>query len=190
MFRRLTAIVCLAFTVSASLHGADAPLFPQPQKEHAWLQQFVGEWELESEAAAGPGQPAMKCQGTEAVRSIGGFWIVSDLHSQVHETSISAVLTLGYDPESKQYVGTWIDSTNSYLWKYQGSVDPTGKIITLEAEGPNPMLGGKVCKFRDVTEFKSADLRTMSSAVQMDSGEWVTFMTGTARRKPQPATKQ
>jgi len=43
----------------------------EPQKEHQWLQQLVGEWTYEGEASMGPDKPPEKFQGTESVRSIG-----------------------------------------------------------------------------------------------------------------------
>ena len=50
----------------------------EPQKEHQWLQQLVGEWTYENEAMMGPDQPLMKSQGTERVRSLGGLWTVGE----------------------------------------------------------------------------------------------------------------
>ena len=47
----------------------------EAQKEHHWLERFVGEWEYEGEAIMGPDQPPMKWKGTESVRSIGGLWV-------------------------------------------------------------------------------------------------------------------
>jgi hypothetical protein len=157
--------------------------FPTPQKEHAWLTQFVGEWETQTEASAGPGQPEMKCQGTMSARMLGGFWIVSQWNTEMMGMRVSAVQTIGYDGESKEYIGTWVDSMLNHVWKYQGSVDASGKILTLEAEGPNFMQGGKSAKFRDAYEFKSKDHIVMTSSMQDEDGNWVTFMTGDVRRK-------
>ena len=35
----------------------------EPQKEHQWLQQLVGEWTYEAEATMEPGQPPSKFEG-------------------------------------------------------------------------------------------------------------------------------
>jgi hypothetical protein len=172
--------------VVAIARGQEAPKFPGPQKEHEWLTKFAGEWETESEAVAGPGQPAMKCKGTIQSRMLGGFWVISELKSDMMGTPITAIQTIGYDSQSKKYVGTWVDSMMNYLWKYTGSVDDSGKILTLEAEGPNFVQPGKLAKFRDIYEFKSPDHIVLSSAMQGDDGKWTTFMTGTARRTAQP----
>jgi hypothetical protein len=69
-----------------------------------------------------------------------------------------------------------------HLWVYEGTLDPTGKIMTLEAEGPNMMdPAGGTALYRDVIEFRSADHRTLSSYARVD-GKWVQFMTATYRR--------
>ena len=48
----------------------------EPQKEHKWLEQ-LGEWEIEMEAATGPGQPPAKHTGTDTVRSLT-LWVQCD----------------------------------------------------------------------------------------------------------------
>jgi hypothetical protein len=45
----------------------------EPQQEHQWLQQLVGEWTYEAEATMEPGQPPSKFEGSESVRSLGGL---------------------------------------------------------------------------------------------------------------------
>jgi hypothetical protein len=180
--RYLAACGVLLFIACGSVHGQESAA-PAPTKEHEWLKQFVGEWETAAEADLGPGSPPLKCTGEERFRTIGGFWVVGELKSLVSGTEMMGVLTLGYDEKQKRYTGSWVDSSGSYLWKYSGSLDPTGKILTLEAEGPNPMLPGKICKYRDMHEIKSKDDRTSTSQMLSDDGKWVTFMTGTSKRK-------
>jgi len=36
---------------------------------------------------------------------------------------LTGILTLGYDPQKKKYVATWMDSVSSYLWKYEATMD-------------------------------------------------------------------
>lgn len=162
---------------------AAMPEMPAPEKEHGWLQQLVGEWNFEGECLMAPDAPPTKATGSESVRSLGGFWVVSDGKSEVMGQKMSSVLTLGYDPQRKKYVGTWIDSVTSYMWNYVGTVDATGKILTLETEGPSFTTPGKNCKFREVIEVKSKTHKTFSSSMLGDDGKWTTFMTAQYRRK-------
>jgi hypothetical protein len=176
-----TVLVTLCSATLAS--AQELPEFPKPQEEHEWLQKFVGEWESESEMTAESGQTGVKCKGTMTSRTLGGYWIISDVKSEMMGFTVNAVQTIGYDTEKKQYVGTWVDSMFNHLWKYTGTVDESGKKLTLEAEGPNFMTPGKTAKFRDAYEFKSDDHIVTTSSMQGDDGKWVTFMTGNVRRK-------
>jgi len=182
--KAITVIASFCIVFAASRLAAQEPHnMPAPQKEHEWLAQFVGEWEMESEATAAPGQPAMHSTGTISSRAVGGFWVVSDLKADMMGTQFVALQTFGYDTESNKYVGTWVDSMANYMWRYEGTVDPSGKALILDTEGPNYMLDGKLTKFRDAYEFKSKDHIVMTSSMMGDDGKWATFMTGHARRK-------
>jgi len=177
-----SAVTLLWLLSAASLGAEETPAFPQPQKEHEWLKQFAGEWEAESEAVAGPGQPAMKCKGTMKARMLGGFWVVKELKNEAGGVTVDAVQTIGYDAKSKKYVGTWIDSVLNHLWTYTGSVDESGKILTLEAEGPNLLKEGETAKYRDTYEMKSKDHIIATSLMLGEDGKWVPFMKGNLRR--------
>ncbi len=169
------------FIVAFFAAPQDPPQMPKPVKEHEWLQQFLGEWESEGEITE-PGAEPMKVKGTETARAIGGFWVMGEIKSEMMGQPFTGIITVGYDPEKKKYVGTWIDSMTSLLWKYEGSVDKDGKTLTLESIGPNMKEPGKTAKYRDATEFRSKDHRVFTSSVEMD-GKWVTFMTINYRRK-------
>jgi hypothetical protein len=174
----------LALTIAATaVRAQEPPQFPKPQKEHEWLQQFLGEWEMDSECMPIAGQPPFKSKMQEKVRSIGGFWVMSEGEMEMMGMKSSIVMTLGYSPEEKKYIGTWTDSMQPHMWHYEGSVDATGKILTLEADGPSMLKPGTTAKYRDVTEFKSKDERVFSSYIQNEKGEWVKMASGIAKRK-------
>ncbi|HVE40309.1 MAG TPA: DUF1579 domain-containing protein [Planctomycetota bacterium] len=162
-----------------TLTAAEAQEMPKPQKEHEWLQQIVGEWETEGEVLE-PGKPPTKTKGSESSRLIGGFWALSEHKGDFMGTPFTGILTLGFNPEKKKYVGTWVDSLTSRLWTYEGSVDEAGKILTLDTEGPGQ--DGKPAKFRESIEVKDKDHKSYSSSVYQD-GKWVTFLTIKYTRK-------
>ncbi len=166
------------------LHAQDAPQMPGAEKEHDWLKQLVVEWEMESEMVSGPGQPSQKIKGIESVRTVGGLWIIAEIKGDTPMgTPMAAVLTLGFDPQKKKYVGTWIDSHLNHLWLYEGTIDPTGKILTLETEGPDMKDMTKRAKYRDVLEIKSKDHKVLTSSTLGEDGKWLTFNTASYRRK-------
>ena len=172
--------------VTVGLKAQEPPKMPAPEKEHGWLEQLVGDWTTEMVAASMPGQPATeeKCNGTESVRSVGGFWTLSEFKGTMPGgMPMSGVMTLGYDAQKKKYIGTWVDSSNSHMWHYLGTLDPAGKVLTLEAEGPDMMTPGKMAKYRDVIEIKGKSERTLTSSMQGGDGKWTPMMTLTAKRK-------
>lgn len=156
-----------------------------PQKEHQWLQKLVGEWTSEAEMAMEPGQSTETCKGTESVRSLGGLWILAEGQGEMPGGGpATMMLTLGYDPRKKRFVGTWVGSMMTHLWVYDGFLDAAGKVLTLEAEGPN-MAGpeGAMAKYRDVIAMESDDHRLLTSHMLGDDGKWQPFMTAHYRRR-------
>jgi len=155
----------------------------EPLSEHRWLERLVGEWTWESEAAMEPGKPPAKYTGTESVRSLEGVWVVCEGRGEMPGGGASTtIMTLGYDPARKRCVGTFIGSMMTFLWLYEGELDPAGSVLTLATEGPSPTDDGKTAKYRDVIEFKSNDHRTLTSNFLGDDGTWHQFMTSNYRR--------
>lgn len=175
---RLAAALLFAGTLLA----AEPPAMPKPVAEHDWLKQFAGEWETETEIFMEPGKPPMKARGTESARMLGGFWVMGEHKGEFMGTPFTGVMTVGFDPGKKKYVGTWVDSNTSALWQYVGTVDASGKVLTLETEGFCPMEQ-QVCQFKDVIEFKSSDHRVLTSTKLGKDGKWTPVMTLNAHRK-------
>jgi hypothetical protein len=156
----------------------------QPQKEHKWLHKLVGDWTFEIECDAGPDQPKSISTGTESVRSFGGIWTIGDgLAPGPDGAEFKSIMTLGYDPQKKKFVGTFIGTMMTNLWVYEGSLDAAEKILTLDTEGPSFTDPTKIVKYQDIIEFISDDERTLSSQSLGDDGKWTKFMKATYRRK-------
>lgn len=154
------------------------------QKEHQWLQKFIGEWTYETEALMGPAQPPEKSTGTESVRSLGDLWIVAEGQGEMPGCGpATTMMTLGYNPQKKRYVGTWVGSMMTHLWPYDGELDAAETTLTLDSEGPGMADDGSMAQYRDVIEFKSDDHRVLTSHVLGDNGEWKQFMTANYQRQ-------
>ncbi|MCA9071841.1 MAG: DUF1579 domain-containing protein [Planctomycetaceae bacterium] len=179
-FATAAALIVL---LSSSLGAQEQPTGSQATKEHEFLKKFVGDWESVGKTVAAPGQESMTCGGKIHNKMVGGFWVVSEMKSEMSGMKFTAIQTIGYDEKSKKYVGTWIDSMMNHMWKYEGSVDKTGKILTLDTEGPDFFKPGATAKYRDIYEFKSDDHILTTSEMQGKDGKWITFMTGDTKRK-------
>lgn len=155
----------------------------EPTKEHQWLKKFVGEWTSESECAMSPDKPNEKFTGSESAHMVGDLWMVANGRGNMPGGGeATMVLTIGYDPETGKFIGTWFGSMMTTLWIYEGTLDPTGKILALHAEGPDMSQPGKTGKYRDSIEFKSDDHRVLTSAMLGEDGKWQQFMTAHYRR--------
>ena len=162
----------------------------EPQKEHQWLQKFIGEWTFEGEAPMEPGKPPEKFRWTESVRPVGDLWVLAECQAEMPGCGPSTtVLTIGYDPLKGRFVGTFVASMMTHLWVYEGTLDSTGRVLSLDTEGPNMAAEGKTAKYKDVYEFKSDDHRVVTSHMLGDDGQWHTFMTAEYHRK-KPARRR
>jgi hypothetical protein len=176
-------MLSLIVLISAiSLRAAEMPPASQSTPQHEWLQKFVGEWETTSECKM-TGEAAV-CHGSFKGRMLGGLWLVGEIDTEMPGTGarVQALQTFGFNEKSKQYVGHWVDSMFNHQWSYVGSVDESGKILTMEAEGPDMMGGSGTVQYRDTYEFVSANELKMSSAAKQGD-EWVTFMEAKSVRK-------
>jgi uncharacterized protein DUF1579 len=158
-------------------------MIPESQKEHQWLQKLIGDWTYESDATTDPGKPAEKFTGTESVRSLGSVWVLCEGRGEMPGGGMGLTLmTLGYDPQKKRFVGTFVGSMMTNLWIYDGSLDAAEKVLTLDSEGPSFSAEGKMAKYKDLIEFKSDDHRVLTSKFLSDDGKWHEFMTANYRR--------
>ncbi|MCO6045037.1 DUF1579 domain-containing protein [Aeoliella sp. ICT_H6.2] len=176
----LTGLVPVVLLCVANLASSQEMSAPTP--EHKWLDKFVGKWESTSAAPVGPDGGPMECTGTATYRMLGSFWVISDMKGEMPGMKFEAVQTIGYDPEAKAYIGTWVDTMMNHLWRYKGHVDKSGNKLLLEAEGPNPMDAGKIAKFRDSYEFDGKDHIIARSEIMSEDGTWVEMMRGDMRR--------
>jgi hypothetical protein len=152
----------------------------KPSKEHKWLEQLIGDWTYEMDA---PGETPDKFAGSESVRSLGGLWVLAEGRGAMPDGGEAVTLmTLGYDPDKKRFVGTFVASMMSYLWVYDGELDAAEKVLTLNADGPSMKPGGGMAKYRDIIEFEDDDHRLLTSKVLGDDGEWHPFMQARYRR--------
>lgn len=152
----------------------------EPQQEHQWLQQLLGDWAFETEATMEPGKPPQKFSGTESVRSLGGVWVICEGQGEMPGGGTGhTIMTLGYDPAKKRFVGTFIGSMMTNMWLYDGEL--VGNVLTLDTVGPS-FSGEGLTKYQDIIEVKSRDHRVLSSRTLGADGEWQHFMTANYRR--------
>jgi hypothetical protein len=174
-------MITMLIALGALAQDSKAPQMPKPEKEHALLKAFEGEWSTESEVKPDPNSPPMIFKGTSTGRSLGGFWSVLEHKAEIMGMPWSGVMNLGYDAASKTYVGTWFDSFNAHQWKLEGSADAAGKVLTLDTEGPCCQTG-KIEKFRETFEIRGKD-RLLFTSSKSVNGAWTPVLKVTYTRK-------
>ena len=156
----------------------------EPQQEHRWLAALVGEWTYESEPCAAPGQEPMKFTGSESVRTLGGLWVVGQGRGEMPGGSLAqTMITLGFDPDRGRFIGTWVGSMMTNMWVYEGELDASGKVLTLNTTGPTFDGSGKTANYQDIITVKDADHRILTSRVLGEDGQWTEFMMAHYRRR-------
>lgn len=175
---RCLAVIALWFVAFVTTTSAAEPQSGQPS---AWLKQLAGEWKTEAEVIV-PGQKSITAKGTESARMLGQNWLIVEGKAELGGMPFSSLQTLGYDPQAKKYVGTWVDSLSSYMWKYEGTLDESGRMLTLTTRGPCPQKNGELANVREVLEIVDKDQKTFTSYVEMAPGKWEKMVTVEAVR--------
>ncbi len=154
-----------------------------PRSEHQWLEQFVGEWTVEMRCRMGPDEQESTFTGRESVRSLGGLWIVCEGMSEMSEgCTARTIMTLGFDPRTGRFRGTFIGSMMTHLWLYDGTLDAGKTTLTLDTEGPGFGPDAAMTTFQDILELRPDGTRELRSQYREKTGEWRPFMWATYRR--------
>lgn len=155
----------------------------QPARDHKWLKQLVGEWDMTFKMYTQPDQLAAEAKGTDSVRTLGGHWVISEMKTTMMGAPYNGVMSLGHDPAKNQFHGTYIDSFGSVLWVYKGTLNEAGNTLTLETEGPSLAKVGQTAKYKEVIQITGKDTRTFNSSTQTEDGKWMKIVTIEYSRK-------
>ena len=116
-------------------------------------------------------------------KSLGGLWIVMESEGEDPNSGTwSSILSLGYDPQKKRYLGNFIASMMTHLWQYSGALDESGKKLILDTEGPRCEEEG-MAKYQDIIEIINEDHWILSSRILEEDGKWCSFMSAHHRRR-------
>lgn len=180
--------IVTALLVGGVLAQPSEPVTAQgePARDHEWLKQLVGEWDVQFKMYMQPDQPPMEAAGTDSVRTLGDQWIIAETKTTMMGVPYNGILTLGYSPLKEHFIGTWIDSFGGCLWVYKGTLNDAGDTLTLETEGPSLLEGpAKTARYKEVIQITGKDTRTFNSTMETPDGTWMKVVTIEHRRKGQ-----
>lgn len=170
----------VAMTVLVSGVRAQAA---ETARDHAWLKQLVGEWDVQYKMYMQPDQPPMEAAGSDSVRALGDHWIIAETKTTMMGAPFSGVLTVGYDLRKERFNATWIDSMGGHLWVYKCTLNDTGDTLTLETKGPSMESPDETARYKEVIRITGDDSRTFTSSIETEGGEWMTILSAEYRRK-------
>jgi hypothetical protein len=109
--------------------------------------------------------------GEETFRAFGELWVQS-----AGDIGFGPIqMTLGFDPETRRFVGTYIGATMPHLWRYDGALAPGEDRLVLKTTGPSFLEEGKQVPYRDEIELVSPDERVLRAWIQGPDGAWSQF---------------
>ena len=123
-----------------------------PGEAHQRLGVLVGVWETETKSwmgGEGSGEPMVTRGTTENSWFLGGRFLKQEFKGEMMGRTMSGFGLTGYDNFAKKYVGMWVDDMSSTLSTMEGSVDRTGKVLTMYGKMDEWMTGelGKTVKY-------------------------------------------
>jgi hypothetical protein len=173
-----------ALVLAVALGGlavGEGPVGAQDPGE--FLRGLAGEWSVESEARLGPGLDPVRSEARESARLIGGKWLVAEGSGVTpNGQPFTSILTLGPGSSGEGFVGTWIDSMQSHMWVYSGSLDAAGRVLTLETEGPVFGDPTRPARYREIIEVPDPHRKVMRSLILGPDGQWFEFARSEYRR--------
>lgn len=151
------------------------PAPPQPTTEHQKLADHAGVWKVACKFYMDPSQPSMEIEATETVEMFGSFWLTSTFEAEMFGAPFRGRATLGYDPQAKEYVSTWIDTMSPAFFKFTGNYDASGKVLEMSGEGYDCMTQ-ELTTYRTTDELKDDGSREFEMFMKMaDGNEWKMF---------------
>ena len=149
---------------------------PQPTDAHQRLARLAGDWAgvekmLPSEwAPEGYEAPARRT----ARVALGGFAVVVDYEQEKEGRVVfSGHGMWALEPETREVVLHWLDSTGTGLETFRGGWD--GDVLTLESRSPTG-------RFRLTYDLSAPDTMRTRMESSKDGGPWTPLMEGAYRR--------
>ena len=124
-----------------------------PGENHAFLKNYVGDWQIESAVIMAPGTAPQTSQSTSHAEMImGDRFVMTRFMGTMFGQPFEGLQIIGYDNIAKKYRSFWIDNGGTSFYTTSGKLDKTGKVLRETGQWPNPM-GKAQMPVRAVTRF-------------------------------------
>jgi len=124
-----------------------------PGEPHKLLAKLEGNWETKSRGWADPDSPPRESMGScEQKMVLGGHYLRQEYSGDMMGMPYKGISFMGYNNHTKMFESTWIDSMSTAIYKFEGTANRAGNIITQECRYDDPVRGPAV--WRTVTKVK------------------------------------
>ena len=147
----------------------EGPPAPEVTEHHKVLHKENGNWSGEMKIWMSPDAPPMSMPFTESNKLLGdGLWIMSEFESGPFQGRGQ----FGYDPQTKKYMGTWIDNMSPHMSIMEGDYDKDKQLMTWHSKVFDVMA--KKTKYNKSTvKFNEDGTRLFTMYQRYDeNGEW------------------
>jgi len=152
-----------------------------PGAPHERLAKMAGHWTTQVKMWMEPGKPAMESTGTlDAQMVLGGRYLETIHKNQTMGMPFEGHELDGYDNVAGQYFGAWIDNMGTGLLPMTGSLDASGKVMTMTGEFMDPVKHKKMT-FKAVSTHIDDDTFHYEGYM-VDGGKETKVMEVTAKR--------
>ena len=152
-----------------SFHGADKT----PQQRMA---RFVGTWDVQGRVWVAPDADPVPAVGTAIYEWVlDGVFLHTRFKGEMMGETFSGVGYETWSEARQKHIGTWMDSTESEIFQFEGGWDETGNVLTTQGKVYDAEKQAWV-ELKTVTTFRSSSMFTYESTRKNEAGEWVKSM--------------
>jgi hypothetical protein len=133
-----------------------------PGESHKLLDQFVGKWDVSTRMwFEGPGKPPTEGKAAVEIKWIlDGRFLQEDAASEMMGMPHKSIAITGYDNIKKKYVVSYMDNMGTAIFTGEGTIDESGKVMTLFGKFDEPMTGERDKVIKMVTRLIGPDKHT------------------------------
>src|SRR5512136_505905 len=102
-----------------------------PGAPHKLLAQMEGNWSVKSRWWMDPNEPPMESTGSSVQKMVlDGRFLKQEFSGEMMGGPFAGIGFTGYDNHTAKFVSTWMDTTGTGIYNFEGSAGPDGKTIT------------------------------------------------------------
>ena len=174
-------------SIFGSVQAQDIPV-PEPTKAHELFAQDAGTWDCEvGMFFAGPNNPPIKFKGQEVNKLVSNdLYMQTTFTCEMGNRLFEGHSLVGYDPRTKTYTGTWVDSFTAVPSAIKGKYDAKKNTFTVLSTVVD-LENDEELKQKQVTTWKDKSNKTFTIYLLMGEGDdqrEIKLMEMTAKKRP------